>query len=201
MNYTKYISLFLFLISISHFSKAQSTYEKEIKEYQEALNEEYRNPEETSLSVKDLKKFKKHKFFPIDPSYKVEAQLTRMEKPQLFRMKTSSARMADYKIYAIAEFELNGKKYALNIYQSQQLLDSEEYKDYLFLPFTDQTNGKDSYGGGRYIGLSIPQGNKIIIDFNKAYNPYCAYSDKYSYPIPPRENDLNVRVEAGIKLK
>ena len=75
-----------------------------------------------------------------------------------------------------------------------------EYKDYLFLPFTDLTNGTVTYGGGRYIGLRIPKsGNKIIIDFNQAYNPFCAYSGNYSCPIVPEENNLDVQVKAGVK--
>ena len=72
--------------------------------------------------------------------------------------------------------------------------------DHLFLPFTDNTNGVETYGGGRYIDLKIPAGNTINIDFNKAYNPYCAYSDKYSCPIPPPENHLDIEIKAGIKL-
>lgn len=200
MNYIKYISLLLF-ISFTVSLKAQSNYEEKIKKHQKELNEEYRNRDESPLSAKDLKKFKKHKFFPIDQSYRIEARFTKMEKPQFFQMKTSSARIADYDIFGIAEFELNGKKYAMNIYQSHRLRESDEYKDYLFMPFTDETNGKDTYGGGRYIDLSIPEGDMIVIDFNKAYNPYCAYSNQYSCPIPPRENDMNTRVEAGIKLK
>jgi uncharacterized protein (DUF1684 family) len=68
-----------------------------------------------------------------------------------------------------------------------------------FLPFTDETNGMESYGGGRYIDLNVPKGNKLIIDFNSAYNPYCAYNDKYSCPIVPRENYLKTRIEAGVK--
>ncbi len=73
------------------------------------------------------------------------------------------------------------------------------YKNYLFLPFTDLTSGEESYGGGRYIDLETTDifNNKVIIDFNKAYNPYCAYASGYNCPIPPRENDLPVAVKAG----
>jgi hypothetical protein len=78
---------------------------------------------------------------------------------------------------------------------------SLEYADYLFLPFNDASNGKTTYGGGRFIDLEIPAaGNKTIeIDFNKAYNPYCAYNHNYSCPIPPDENNLNILVNAGVK--
>ena len=74
-----------------------------------------------------------------------------------------------------------------------------EYEDYLFLPFTDKTNGDSSYGGGRYLDLKLPEGDSIIIDFNQAYNPYCAYNDKYSCPVPPKSNNLDIEVLAGVK--
>jgi uncharacterized protein (DUF1684 family) len=77
-----------------------------------------------------------------------------------------------------------------------------QYKDYLYLPFKDFTNGESTYGGGRYLDFKmsdIQENQTIIIDFNKAYNPYCAYSDGYSCPIPPSENHLQVFIEAGEK--
>ena len=87
----------------------------------------------------------------------------------------------------------------MNVYQNQELIKQEGFENYLFLPFSDETNGIESYGGGRYIDLRIPESNKLIIDFNSAYNPYCAYNDKYSCPIVPRENYLRTRIEAGVK--
>ena len=73
-----------------------------------------------------------------------------------------------------------------------------EYSNHLFIPFNDITNGVETYDAGRYIDLEIPKGDTIIIDFNKAYNPYCAYNDGYSCPIPPEENNLEVEVKAGV---
>lgn len=77
--------------------------------------------------------------------------------------------------------------------------ETEEYRDYLFLPYTDLTNAIETYGGGRFMDLLIPSGDTIIIDFNKSYNPSCAYNHAYSCPIPPEENDLNIRITAGVK--
>ena len=77
--------------------------------------------------------------------------------------------------------------------------DKDEYKDYLFLPFTDLTNGDTTYGGGRYIDMRIPEKNTIILDFNQSYNPYCAYGGNYSCPIPPAENNLDIAITAGVK--
>ncbi|RYD73146.1 MAG: DUF1684 domain-containing protein [Sphingobacteriales bacterium] len=97
------------------------------------------------------------------------------------------------------EISIDGKSFKLNIYQSQDLKKIEKYKNSLFLPFTDLTSGVESYGGGRYVDLEIPEGELIPIDFNTAYNPYCAYNHKYSCPIPPQENDLAIEIKAGVK--
>jgi uncharacterized protein (DUF1684 family) len=113
-------------------------------------------------------------------------------------MNTSSGKLKMYSEYARLEFEIDGKNYELYAYQSHRLRAMDEYKDYLFLPFKDHTNGIESYGGGRYIDLSIPEGETILLDFNQSYNPYCAYRDGYSCPIPPEENHLELKVNAGI---
>lgn len=171
----------------------------EVKTFQTTLNQEFLDPAESPLSKKERKKFKGHNYFLIDENYKVVASFTKSEMPVAFQMKTSNDRLGDYDKYGIATFELNGQVYSLSIYQSHKLRQIAKYRDYLFLPFTDLTNEKDTYGGGRYIDLVIPEGDSIIIDFNKAYNPYCAYSHDYSCPIPPAENGLDIRVEAGVK--
>ena len=94
---------------------------------------------------------------------------------------------------------MENKKIVLNIYQNIEYSKIDEFKNDLFLPFTDFTSGDGSYGGGRYIDLKIPENDLIVIDFNKSYNPYCAYSQRFSCPIPPEENDVSLRIEAGIK--
>ena len=114
-------------------------------------------------------------------------------------MKTTSDRAAEYRKYGELKFQLQGKKFKLNLYQNIKLSQRKGYEDYLFLPFTDASNGEGSYGGGRYIDFRIPKGKEVVIDFNKAYNPYCAYNGKYSCPIPPVENDISVAIKAGVK--
>ena len=114
-------------------------------------------------------------------------------------MATTTDRKPIYKTFGTATFELEGKKLKLHIYQNQDLIKKAEYTNHLFIPFRDQTNSNGSYGGGRYIDVEIPEGNTIVIDFNKSYNPYCAYNDKYSCPIPPSENDLDIEIKAGVK--
>ncbi len=116
-----------------------------------------------------------------------------------FQMPTTTSRLVWYRKYAEAYFELDGQELVLSIYQNQEAARVEKYKNNLFLPFKDLTNAHGSYGGGRYIDLKIPEGKSIIIDFNKSYNPYCAYSDRYSCPIPPEENHLKIEIPVGIK--
>ena len=103
-------------------------------------------------------------------------------------------------IIHVAKFKLDEKDYAVNVYQSHRLRDMDEYKEHLFFPFNDLTNGDTSYGGGRYIDLTIPKGNTIVLDFNKSYNPYCAYTSGYSCPIPPIENYIDSEIKAGIMM-
>lgn len=172
---------------------------KDIKEFQTTLNKEYKDPKESPLEKNDLKKFKSHDYFEPNLKFRVKATLDRNVNPEIFQMKTSTMRLARYKKYAVANFEIDGKSYALNIYQSIDLMSRDEYKDHLFLPFTDETNGASTYGGGRYMDLKIVDGDQIIIDFNKAYNPYCAYSYRYSCPKVPDENNLPIEILAGVK--
>jgi hypothetical protein len=96
-------------------------------------------------------------------------------------------------------FSIGKTDYQLEIYQDPSLFAEEKFKNHLFLPFTDLTNGIQSYTGGRYIDLKIPEGDSILVDFNKAYNPYCAYNKKYSCPIVPEVNRLEVAILAGVK--
>ncbi|WP_339870023.1 DUF1684 domain-containing protein [uncultured Algoriphagus sp.] len=186
----------LFLISLRLF--AQNEYEKSILEFQHELNEEFKNPEESPLTAQERKAFEGHHFFPIDQKYHVTAKFEKLPPASLFQMKTTANSIKDYDIYGIATFTLDGKEYQLNIYQSHQLRTQEKYIDYLFLPFTDQSNGAETYGGGRYMDLRIPTGTTIELDFNKAYNPFCAYATGYACPIPPKENDISVAINAGV---
>ena len=209
--------MFALFISSCQTSKKASTnnnsnpksYLSEIKSFQEEMNSSYKNAKESPLEENERKKFKSLPFFEIDSSYRVEADFVRTTDGKPFEMQTTTDRKPIYHKFGEVSFELHGKRHTLNVYQSQDLNEKEEYKDYLFLPFTDLSNGQESYEGGRYIDLKIPEReaadgqelDKITIDFNKAYNPYCAYNHKYSCPIPPKENHLDVKVLAGVGYK
>lgn len=170
-----------------------------ILKFQRELNEEFKNPETSPLPDKYRKSFESLDFFSPDTNYVIKAKLVLAPDPIPFLMPTTTERKSEEVVYGIAYFKLNGEDRQLEIYQNQELKLDEDYVDYLFLPFTDLTNGKETYGGGRYIDLRIPKTDEIIIDFNRAYNPYCAYNKKYSCPLVPSVNHLKTRVRAGVK--
>lgn len=114
-------------------------------------------------------------------------------------MRTSGKKTPRYFKYGRLSFTIRDTLLFLTVYQGEQLMATEKYRDYLFVPYTDLTSGEESYGGGKYLEFYKKdiKVNKIMLDFNKAYNPYCAYTSGYNCPIPPRENDLNISLKAG----
>jgi uncharacterized protein (DUF1684 family) len=170
-----------------------------IIEFQNQLNREFTDPETSPLPDRYRKDFEGLDFFDPDTSYSVEAQLSRTPDALPFLMPTSTDRKSEEVVFGLLNFELKGKTYQLEVYQNEELKTKEGFEDYLFLPFTDETNGKSTYEGGRYIDLRIPQSDRITIDFNKAYNPYCAYNKKYSCPLVPPQNHIATEVKAGVK--
>lgn len=172
----------------------------EIETVQQQLNAHYTNPETTVLKPEDFEKFEGLEFYPIALEYRVEATFVRTPDEEPFYMPTTTERLPLYVKYGELFFTWEGKQHQLDIFENLEPK-KEEYKDYLFLPITDLTSGDGSYGGGRYLDVKkseVAQG-KVVLDFNKLYNPYCAYNEKYSCPIPPAQNDLPIRIEAGVK--
>ncbi len=142
-------------------------------------------------------------FYQPDNSFRVVAQVERVEHGNWFKIKTSGSEVQTYRVYAVLHFRIHDTAVQLNLYQSQSLLVNDQYKNYLFLPFTDITTGVETYESGRYLDLTTDEilNNTVLVDFNKAYNPYCAYvSGVYHCPIPPQENHLNVAIRAGEKV-
>jgi len=139
------------------------------------------------------------RFFEVSEDFKVECQVELIKDAEGFQMHTHSGAIRTYYKYAKLTFELNNVQEELYVYRSKRSMASEEYTDYLFLPFTDDTNYKTTFGGGRYIDLKLADlaSDTYLLDFNRCYNPYCAYAGGYSCPIPPKENDLLIKIEAG----
>jgi uncharacterized protein (DUF1684 family) len=198
----KITTLFSFLLIVACNSKDKRPLMGNT-EYQQELNASYKDATKSPLKKKDLRTFKGLDFFPVDTTFVVIAKLTKTANAPTFEMATTTDRKPLYKEYGVLNFQLKGKDCALTIYQSQDDLRDEEYKDYLFLPFTDDTSGNESYGGGRYMDAMITDEKSdgtIELNFNNTYNPYCAYNDKYSCPLTPRKNHLNIEIKAGIKV-
>ncbi|PCI07686.1 MAG: hypothetical protein COB73_07885 [Flavobacteriaceae bacterium] len=193
-----FLLLLLTSIIFSCSSEKKKTYAEEIEQFQYEMNVSFSDKNTSPLKEEDLKAFKKLAFFPTDSLYKIVAQFERTPDEIPFEMQTSTDRLPMYVQYGIATFTIDGKELSLRVYQEQESVLEPDYDAHLFIPFNDLTNGNKTYDAGRYIDLKIPSGNTIEIDFNKAYNPYCAYNDKWSCPIPPRENDLDVKIKAGV---
>lgn len=197
----KNIALAFLIISNLHATAQTDSLQAiaEIIAFRKKLNEEYKNREESPLDAADFARFVGHDFFPIDLEYRVNASLTITEGTPFFAMKTTTSRFATERIYGYISFTMAGKQFRLPVYQSKELMATDEYADYLFFPFTDETNGKQTYAGGRYLDLRIPKdGNTLVVDFNMAYNPYCAYSSRFSCPVVPAENHIDCRLPVGV---
>ncbi len=179
--------------------KTPAGYVQEVEQFRKDKNLEFINPEKSPLEKEEIKNFKGLNYYPVDYSYRIEAKFIRTPDQPVFEMKTTTERTPLYRKYGEAHFRLQGKKCKLDLFQSMEHLNHPEYGKYLFVPFRDKTTGKETYGGGRFLDVLIPEGDIIILDFNYAYNPYCAYNHRYSCPIPPPQNTLDVEITAGEK--
>lgn len=194
----------LTLLSLAFIAQAQTFYgTTDVKIFREGRDKEFRNPRETPLLNQDFQKFKGLEYLPTDEKFTVKAKLKKTADKKYFTMPTSAGTSVKFIKYGVLTFDLEGKIHTLTIYQSEDFASGKfpEYKDLLFIPFRDLTNGKETYGAGRYLDIKIPAGEEVILNFNLAYNPNCAYgSDRYSCPIPPKENFLQAEIKAGEKI-
>ncbi len=174
---------------------SSADYIREVEKHRDEIDSFMKNDPRSPFSKKGELEYKGLNYYNIDPDYKVNAQVIKLMNPELINIPMSDGSYAGYYRYAIAKFDLHDTS------QQVVLLKSKEYwnEDWVFLPFYDETSAEETYGGGRYLEVDYDGGDEAIIDFNLAYNPYCAYNDDYSCPIPPRENHITVEVKAGEK--
>jgi len=135
-----------------------------------------------------LRDFKGSTWFPIDAAYRAEAQFSPYPQKETTLVPFTSGGSEPYTARGDVVFQLGGRTLRLKTFESHGSL---------LVMFLDQTSGKETYGGGRFLGAPMPKDGKTILDFNKAYNPYCAFNPYAVCPIPPRENRLTVRIVAG----
>ena len=171
-------------------------------EYQQKLNAVFKDASKSPLKNKDLKSFKGLDFFPVDSSYIIIASIEKTPDTPFLGMATNTEEKSYYRKFGILTFTLKEKEMQLTLYESLEESENPVFKDYLFLPFTDETSGSDSYGGGRYMDVfksKINTNGTLELNFNNTYNPYCAYNDDYSCPLTPRDNHLSMEILAGVK--
>lgn len=181
-------------------SGQQNPWLEALQHYRDSLNAVFADPERSILNEDKLLFFRSLSFYPPDETWKIHARVKKLKNTSVFRMKTTKAhRNPEYQAAYRLDFKRGGRKYRLYAYSNLELRKNPEYADYLFLPFTDESSGRGSYPGGRYLDLreSAFRAKEVELDFNYCYNPYCAYNDKYACPIPPQENHLNTEVKAG----
>lgn len=150
---------------------------------------------DSPLTEEQKKDFKELDFYVIDPSYKIRAKMVPLEEKKMIELPMTDGSMEKYLKHSFAEFDLNGKQQKLLLLQSVKEMDKRNF----FLAFADESSGAETYGGGRYINLRQDGKNSITIDFNMAYNPYCAYNPDFACPLPPKENIMEIPILVGEK--
>lgn len=142
----------------------------------------------------DLDSINELDFYPPNPKYKTKAKVILKSYPKKIIITSTDGTKKNYLHMADLEFSLSKTTQILALFRNEK-----NVADF-FLPFRDATNENTTYGAGRYLPVDFNGETEIEIDFNRAFNPYCAYNDKYACPIPPIENTLNIKIEAGEKL-
>ena len=192
----KHIVLICFLLPITVLGQQ---YDDSILAYRSYYKQEFIAEEHSPLKGNDTANLR---FYKPDKRYRVQAQLTITPDSPAFDMPTHSGKTKKFRQYGIARFTMHDTTITLCVYQNLKLLEEEKYKNHLFIPFTDATGYIETYAGGRYIDLETTdiKNNNLVIDFNKCYNPYCAYAEGYNCPIPPVENRIPIAIKAGEKM-
>jgi hypothetical protein len=182
--------------SLSGSKLDTSAYAAQRNKARREKNLSFRQSETSPLPPVQKAQFDSLKYYPADAAFVIDARIIRNENPDTTLMQMSDNRAEKYLKWGTAQFQLNKQAQQLELYLKADGKDST-----LFVPFTDLTNGRETYGGGRYLDAPLPKLNEaeLKLDFNAAYNPYCAYNNDYSCPVPPAENRLQVAIRAGEK--
>jgi len=169
--------------------------EEKLKAFRAKRDQFFKEDPHSPLKESDRKIFKGLLYYPIDLKYAVIGSIERYPsepKPVYINLPTNKGREKKYVKYGQCRFKWEGKEYVLHIYRP---LGGGE----LFLPFRDKTSGKETYPEGRYLYIEPMAGGKVLIDFNRAYNPFCEYSEKFLCPFAPKENWPDIPIPAGEK--
>jgi uncharacterized protein (DUF1684 family) len=162
----------------------------ELTEFRKAKDAFFKDNHQSPLDVQEKRTFTGLKYFPENPALRFDLELEKALDPEKIIMATSTGAEQEYWHVGQVAFSVDGQPAALQVYQG---VDGGDY----FIPFVDATAPAETYGAGRYLEPTELSNNRLHVDFNMAYNPYCAYNDRWSCPLPPRQNRLAVRIEAG----
>ncbi|GJM61925.1 DUF1684 domain-containing protein [Persicobacter diffluens] len=188
-----FIGIIVYSFQTDDKQNQPETYLASISEHRSKQNDFFKNSEQSPLTEEQKKSFQHLDYFPAQTDFCLQAKVNRTFSNETIAVQTSSGKAKTYFPYAYLEFEIQKQPFKL------LALQPTAHPDMLLVAFTDNTTGHETYGAGRYIEIPLPKEDLITLDFNKAFNPYCAYSDGWSCPIPPLENHLNIPVTAGEK--
>lgn len=196
------ISVLLILVAalVSCEMKSQDPYVRTVQKFRYTKDSFFKFSPESPLEATEKRPFITLNYFDVDPAFKVKATLVPYSTPEPISMQMSGSTNEQYMKMGVLEFKLKGEPYKLTVYQSADFLRQGIHNDELFLPFSDLTNGKTTYAGGRFMDIDYNGQDTINLDFNYAYNPSCAYNHDFSCPVPPAENHLPIEINAGEKL-
>lgn len=172
-------------------------YQQKIKNFRQRQQASFRNKQTTLLSEEFFPRFTSLNYFLIDEKYRIQGTLTKLAEKQKTNLEMTGGGYYGFVHYGKVNFEIQGQNVELQVFEFPS---REPKATAIFLPFRDETTGKETYGGGRFMIVNIPQGDKIVVDFNHAINPICVYDPDHACPVPPLSNRIKTRVEAGAKM-
>ncbi|MCB2379898.1 DUF1684 domain-containing protein [Hymenobacter sp. BT635] len=189
-----------FLLILAYFLQdivlGHDQYATGIQKARTEKNNSFRRAKDSPLNAEQRDHFDSLRYYAPDKAFRITAKLERFATPDTIAIPLTDGKADQYLRWGKATFELNQQPQQLVL-----LLKVNDDKPELFVPFTDKTNGFDTYGGGRYLDIALPaeKDKQVVLDFNAAYNPFCAYNNEYACPVPPADNRLVVPVPAGEK--
>ena len=170
------------------------TYTLEVMKDRKMKDLHFLRDESSPLTYEDKQVFEGLAYYPVDKSYAFYTALTPLKTPEDYTIATSKDRPRTMAHIGYLPFSFEGNTYKLAVFAPKDTSDGY----YWFIPFTDATSGKETYGAGRFLDIENPA-DSVFLDFNYAYSPYCAYNDRYDCPIPPVENRLPIPIRAEEK--
>jgi len=163
----------------------------QLSDFRKEKNDFFKNHPQSPLTAEQKRAFAGLSYFPENPALRLEVKVEEFKEKETVQMQTSTGDVQSYQKFGRFKFAVNGQEAELTIYSGEHGY---------FLPFADSLAGSETYGAGRYLEPEHLGGGRFRVDFNLAYNPYCAYNERWSCPIPPRENRIKVPVRAGEKV-